>query len=142
MGIIKYNLGLLLLALVAGVIVVGCGADSGNPNPNDETEEVETGTLVGEVTRGPLSPVEGNDTPSSEVAPGEELLIMTPTGEEVNSVITDDQGLYSIKLRPGTYVVDIASLDGIEFTKDLPTTVTITKGQETRLDIHIDTGIR
>ena len=142
MGIIKYNLGFLLLAFVIGLIVVGCGTDSGNFNPNDETEEVETGTLVGEVTRGPLSPVEGDDTPSSEVAPGEELLIMTPTGEEVSSVITDDQGLYSINLPPGTYVVDIASIDGIEFTKDLPATVTITEGQETRVDIHIDTGIR
>ena len=67
---------------------------------------------------------------------------MTPTGEEVNSVITDDQGRYSINLPPGNYVIDIASLDGIEFTKDLPATVAITEGQETRVDIHIDTGIR
>jgi len=142
MEIIKYNLGLPLLALVLGVIVIGCGADSGIFNPIDETEDVETGTLVGEITRGPLSPVEGDDAPSLELAPGEELLIMTPTGEEVNSVITDDQGRYSINLPPGNYVIDIASLDGIEFTKDLPATVTITEGQETRVDIHIDTGIR
>ena len=142
MEIIKYNLGLPLFALVLGVIVIGCGADSGNFNPIDETEDVETGTLVGEITRGPLSPVEGDDAPSLELAPGEELLIMTPTGEEVNSVITDDQGRYSINLPPGNYVIDIASLDGIEFTKDLPATVTITEGQETRVDIHIDTGIR
>jgi len=52
MEIIKYNLGLPLLALVLGVIVIGCGADSGNFNPIDETEDVETGTLVGEITRG------------------------------------------------------------------------------------------
>ena len=142
MEIIKYNLGFPLLALVLAVIVIGCGADSGNFNPTDETEDVETGTLVGEKTRGPLSPVEGDDAPSLELAPGEELLIMTPTGEEVNSVITNDQGLYSINLPPGNYVIDIASLDGIEFTKDLPATVTITEGQDTRLDIHIDTGIR
>lgn len=142
MEIIKYNLGLPLLALVLGVIVIGCGADSGNFNPIGETEDVETGTLVGEITRGPLSPVEGDDAPSLELAPGEELLIMTPTGEEVNSVITDDQGRYSINLPPGNYVIDIASLDGIEFTKDLPATVTITEEQETRVDIHIDTGIR
>ena len=142
MEIIKYNLGLPLLALVLAVIVIGCGADSGNFNPTGKTEDVETGTLVGEITRGPISPVEGDDAPSLELAPGEELLIMTPTGEEVNSVITNDQGLYSINLPPGNYVIDIASLDGIEFTKDLPATVTITEGQETRVDIHIDTGIR
>lgn len=142
MGTIKYNLASLLSAFLIGVIIAACDADSGDFNPNGETGEVETGTLVGEVTRGPISPVEGKDTPSSEAAPDEEILIMTPGGDEVDSVISDDQGLYSIDLTPGAYVVDIASLDGIEFTKDLPATVTITEGQDTRLDIHIDTGIR
>ncbi len=142
MGIIKHNLALLLLAFVIGVIIAACDADSGNVNPNGQMEEVETGTLLGEVTRGPLSPVEDDDTPSSEPAADEEIVIMTPGGEKVESVISDDQGLYSIDLTPDTYVVDIAPLDGIEFTKDLPATVTITEGQETRVDIHIDTGIR
>ena len=142
MGIIKYNLDLLLLAFVIAVIIASCDADSGNFNPNGGTQEIDTGTLLGEVTRGPLSPLESDDTPSSEPAPNEEIVIMTSGGEEFESVISDDQGLYAIDLTPGTYVVDIASLDGIEFTKDLPATVTITEGQETRLDIHIDTGIR
>ncbi|MGB7291752.1 MAG: hypothetical protein WBD99_06255 [Thermodesulfobacteriota bacterium] len=142
MGIIKYNLASLLSAFLIGVIIAACDADSSILNPHGETGEVATGTLVGEVTRGPISPVEGEDTPSSEPAPDEEILIMTPGGDEVKSIISDDQGLYSIDLTPSTYVVDIASLDGIEFTKDLPATITITEGQETRLDIHIDTGIR
>ncbi len=142
MGIIKYNLASLLSAFVIGLIIAACDADSGNFNPNGDTQEVDTGTLLGAVTRGPLSPVEGEDTPSSEPAADEEILIMTSGGDEVKSVISDDQGLYSIDLTPGTYVVDIASLDDIEFTKDLPATVTITEGQETRLDIRIDTGIR
>jgi hypothetical protein len=142
MGSIKYNLASLLSAFLVGVIIAACDADSGDFNPNGETAEVEAGTLVGEVTRGPISPVEGEDTPSSEPAADEEIVIMTPGGDEVDSVISDDQGLYSIDLTPGAYVLDIASLDGIEFTQDLPATVTITEGQETRVDIHIDTGIR
>ena len=45
-------------------------------------------------------------------------------------------------LPPGTYRVEVGPLTGIEFTKDLPATVTVTAGQETRLDVHIDTGLR
>jgi len=56
--------------------------------------------------------------------------------------VTDNQGAYSVRLPSGTYRVETAPLVGIEFTKDLPATVTIAAGQETRLDVTIDTGIR
>ncbi len=57
-------------------------------------------------------------------------------------MVTDAEGAYRISLAPGTYRVTMGPLAGLEFTKDLPATVTITAGQEARLDIHIDTGMR
>ena len=63
-------------------------------------------------------------------------------GQEVQSVVTDAQGIYRISLPPGTYRVTMEPIPGVGLTKDLPATVTITKGQETLLDIYIDTGIR
>jgi hypothetical protein len=58
------------------------------------------------------------------------------------SVVTGADGRYVAVLPPGSYRVAVTSLTGIEFTKDLPATVTVTAGQETRLDVYIDTGLR
>jgi hypothetical protein len=44
-------------------------------------------------------------------------------------------------LAPGTYRVELQRR-GIDISKDLPQTVTISTGNTTRLDISIDTGIR
>ena len=46
-----------------------------------------------------------------------------------------------VALPPGDYRVELAR-SGIDISKDLPQTVTITSGQVTRLDVNIDTGIR
>jgi len=143
MGMIQYNVSALFLILVMNIILAGC---ANNPNPATQTSKekkaVERGTLVGKVTRGPGSPVETKDQPSLKPAAGVKLLILTAAGEEINSVVTDDQGMYRISLPTGIYQVELAPLASIEFTKDLPATVTIAEGQETRLDISIDTGIR
>jgi len=57
-------------------------------------------------------------------------------------VVTNDQGQYRVNLPPDTYRVSAVSLPRGSSTKELPATVTVTEGQETRLDIRIDTGIR
>jgi hypothetical protein len=48
---------------------------------------------------------------------------------------------YRVALPPGSYRVE-RDRRGMDFSKDLPRTVTITAGQTTRLDVSIDTGIR
>jgi hypothetical protein len=102
-----------------------------------------TGVLVGYVTRGPLSPVDvpGVSRPPAPVS-GTRVVIFALDGREIKSVGTNEHGEYSVRLPSGTYRIDMAPLAEGGFTKDLPATVTITAGQETRLDIRIDTGIR
>lgn len=101
------------------------------------------GTLTGAVTLGPVSPVERpGSTPAQVPAPEVKLLIYTPARQEVAAVTTDAAGQFRCDLPPGTYRLEMAPRKGKEFTKDLPATVTITPGQETRLDIRLDTGIR
>ncbi|MCF6157016.1 MAG: carboxypeptidase regulatory-like domain-containing protein [wastewater metagenome] len=103
----------------------------------------EKGILTGKVMRGPIFPVKSKDMPpDSKPAPGIRLVISTPDGQQVGSVITDDQGIYSIALPPGTYCIETTSLSGIEFTKNLPALVTVTEGKKTHLEVYIDTGIR
>jgi hypothetical protein len=96
---------------------------------------------MGQVRKGPVSPVQEGSLPSSIPAPGVTLLILTPAGQEVHTVVTDAEGAYSIRLPVGTYRIEMAPLSGLEFTKDLPTTITLMGGHATRLNITIDTGI-
>jgi len=102
-----------------------------------------TGVLVGKVTRAPMSPVVGAGHADAPVGvPGARIVIVGMDGQEIHSVMTGGNGGYSVRLPPGTYRVELAALAGGTFTKDVPTTVTITEGRTTRLDIRIDTGIR
>ena len=101
------------------------------------------GTLTGRVTLGPVSPVERPGSQSAPTpAPGVRLLIYGPARQEIATVTTDTDGQFRVELTPGTYQVEMGPRKGKEFTKDLPATVTITPGRETRKDILIDTGMR
>jgi hypothetical protein len=56
--------------------------------------------------------------------------------------VTDEAGKYRLSLLPGTYRVEIGPSGPMAFTKDLPRTITISPGRETRLDISVDIGLR
>ena len=138
----KCNWSVLFLALLMHVIVAGC-ADSPGDTSQTGKEKKAGGTLAGTVMRGPTCPVQTVGVPCPpEPASRVMLVILTPTGQEIRSILTNDKGRYSVSLPPGTYRVESGPLGGIEFTRDLPATVSIAEGRETRLDIHIDTGIR
>ena len=104
----------------------------------------KNGMLTGNVTIGPLCPVE-----PCEVDPGvlqaayatRRIIVTTTNGEPAGSMAPDPVSGYSFQLRPGVYNIDI-SRTGIEYSPDVPADVTISPGITTRHDIHIDTGIR
>lgn len=141
------------MTLGLGILCIG-DVDSLAPWRHDSqtasSKEQETkqktpkmGVLVGRATRGPSSSVEspaGQFGPSS--ASNIRIVISIEAGEAVTTGLTDTRGEYRIDLTPGSYRVEIAPLAGIEYTKDLPAVVAISAGRETRLDFHIDTGIR
>jgi len=102
-----------------------------------------TGILTGRVTRWPAAPVEGPGISRAAVpAPGLKLVVYGPPQQELAAVITDARGEYRVTLPPGTYRIDLAPAPGRQFTKDLPATVVVVPGQETRLDVRLDTGRR
>ena len=139
----RLRLLMLFVALFMGIIA-GCEK---TPNINTQNsklkKEVGKGVLTGLVRRSPINPVMTEGMPStSDPAPDVKLIILTPKRKKIASVTTDAKGEYKINLPLGTYRIETTSLVGIEFTKDLPTIVNITEGQETHLDINIDTGMR
>lgn len=122
---------------LAGAIVLSCGCVQTGSAPG-------TGTLTGTVSIGPLCPVEPCNIPPERLAAAYEarpIIVSTPDGKQVTSVVADPVTGYSISLAPGTYVVDIPH-QGIGGSPDLPQTVTIRSGETVRLDISVDTGIR
>ena len=101
------------------------------------------GALFGRVTMGPMSPVGRSADPGASAAvPGARIMISSVHGQEITSVVTEADGGYRLRIPPGIYRIDMPPLTGGRFTKDVPTTVTIAEGQQTRLDIRIDTGVR
>jgi hypothetical protein len=106
---------------------------------------VEPGTLHGKVTVGPLQPVVTPGEPAEvpcEVYEARKIMVYDRSGDElVERVDIDCDGRYSVKLDPGTYIVDINRI-GVDFSKGLPAQVEIESALTTRLDIDIDTGIR
>lgn len=106
----------------------------------------ERGTLAGHVTIGPLQPVqrqgEPAPTPGPEVYAAWEIVVYTlDMRKEVARATIDDQGNYTIELRPGIYAVTAEQAAGGGLPQ-LTQTVGISAGQTTQQDIDIDTGIR
>jgi hypothetical protein len=103
-----------------------------------------TGTLTGNVSIGPLCPVEPCTVSQDQLVAAyatRPITISTPSESVVASVIADPETGYTVVLKPGTYVVDIPH-QGIGGSPELPKTVTLRSGETVRFDISIDTGIR
>jgi hypothetical protein len=125
----------LVIIILAAAVFMKCGT----PPARDET-----GTLTGNVSIGPLCPVEPCTVTRDQlgaVYAARPLTISTSAGTVVASVTADPESGYAVALNPGTYVVDIRH-SGIGGSPDLPATVTLRRGETVRLDISIDTGIR
>lgn len=128
------NKSLLLLVIITGLLLTGCLA-----------ETAETGTLEGTVTIGPIWPVErsGEERPiSPEVYEARKVMVYDKNGSKlVEQVDLEYGGHYRVKLKPGTYIVDINRI-GIDSSSDVPKKIEIRPEETVRLDIDIDTGIR
>ena len=131
---------LRLCALVWLITICACSSQTAAPG---------TGTLRGQVSVGPLSPVEqvdpngGTPTPvPPEIYTSRSVNIYQEDGTTlVKNVPFNGDGSYSVDLPPGTYVVALPQ-EGIEFSKELPQAVTIETGKTIELNFEIDTGIR
>ena len=136
----KTSFVILYLIVSAALALSGCVA---SPAQSDN------GTLSGNVTVGPLSPVErigvSPTPPPSEVFTSRSLIVYAADGTtKVADVPVRAAGLYgtySVSLKPGTYVLDVPHA-GIGHASPLPKTIIIEGGKTTIVDVDIDTGIR
>jgi hypothetical protein len=105
----------------------------------------EIGILQGNVTIGPICPVERPGEPCPvpcEAYQARKVMIYNNDGTKlVEQVDIDCTGHYLVELHVGEYTVDINYL-GIDSSKDVPTKIEIQARQTIEVNISIDTGIR
>ena len=125
---------ILLLFIFAALIISGCSSATS-----------ETGILHGNVSIGPISPVEIPGEPSvvpCEVYEARKIMVYEENGKKlIQQVDIDCDGRYITELKPGIYTIDINRI-GIDHSSDVPQKVEIKSSITVRLDIGIDTGIR
>ena len=131
---------MLMASLLACTAFSGCISGSGAG---------DKGILAGNVTVGPLTPVERVDAtpilPPPEVFTSRHLVAYASDGTtkvaDVEIAPAGYYGTYSVSLPPGTYVLDYVR-QGIGHASPLPKRVTVETGRTTVVDVDFDTGIR
>ena len=103
------------------------------------------GFLKGNITIGPICPVERIDNPcmpTPEMYAARKIFVYNKNKTLLVKEITPGpDGSYKADLAPGVYVVDVAHF-GIGFARGAPAQIKIESGKTIKLDIDIDTGIR
>jgi hypothetical protein len=95
--------------------------------------------LHGLVRQGPTQPVCQVGVPCSKPAAGVQLVFTRATGAMLK-VRTDAKGRYSLRLRAGTYAVEVMPPRKIGSGLQ-PRRITV-RGTTQRIDFDLDTGIR
>jgi hypothetical protein len=123
-----------LLAVLLGGLLAGCS-----------TETLDTGTLEGTVTIGPIWPGERPGPPRPipcEVYEARKVMVYDKNGSRLlKQVDLDCNGRYRVELGSGIYTIDTNRI-GIDSSGDVPKKIEVRPGETVSLDIDIDTGIR
>jgi hypothetical protein len=120
----------MVVLLSSLVLAVAAGAQASPPR----------GTLIGLVTRGPITPVCAAEQPCDEPA-SHVTLVFSHADREVARVTTGTDGRYRVRLPATTYQVRRAR-SGAPDRKLEPHSVLVRAGRLIRVDFSIDTGIR
>lgn len=103
------------------------------------------GFLKGNITIGPICPVERIDNPckpTPEMYAARKIFVYNQTKTLlVKEIIPGPDGGYKVDLAPGAYVIDVEHF-GIGSARGAPAQIKIESGKTINLDIDIDTGIR
>ncbi len=103
------------------------------------------GTLKGQMTIGPVCPVETADNPCKPTlemyAAAKVFVYKTDKKTLVKTITSGAQGSFSAHLPAGDYFIDMIH-QRIGGTSGVPTTVSIIAGKSVTLNLSVDTGLR
>jgi hypothetical protein len=144
----------LLLALALGPLAAGALAAAPSeltatsmedPSGSSSNADAAASVLTGQVLIGPTCPLaRPNPPPGCADRPYQaSISIQTPDGaQEVAQVDTDDQGVFSIDVSPGDYLVVPLTPPGNILPRGEPQLVSVAPGVTVTLVLHFDSGLR
>jgi hypothetical protein len=135
----KRLLTLMTLTIVATLALAACGADVPGAQNTADGDSQASGTFAGQITIGPICPVEPCDLPEGAAYMGHDLKFIR--SGDVFSVPLNADGLFSIALVPADYLIGMDSCHyaGCEV---FPLEQTIVAGETVTFNRDFDTGVR
>ena len=129
-----------IVMLSIAVLTAACGDDSQTSTPPlpDRAE----GFLSGQVTIGPLCPVEPCPSPVVDPYSSRALVITSEAPISEVTVPLRQDGSFSAVVPALTYEVNLTDCDFLGCSQALPIIVIVEPGETTTITIDIDTGIR
>lgn len=104
-------------------------------------QKPEQGVISGQVTIGPLCPVEPCANPRPDIYSSREIILQPQFGNPIH-IKLNPNGSFQAEVNSGTYTLNLTGCMFLGCKNALPITVTIESNKVTRVDITIDTGIR
>lgn len=113
----------------------------------EETNSGENGTIKGNISIGPICPVEKDPPdpgclPTAATYKAWPVYIRSLNGSEKTLISPSVDGSFLMKLAPGRYRLTLEKQQNGIGSSNLPMDVVVNRGQETNISIDIDTGIR
>ncbi len=96
--------------------------------------------IQGRVVLGPTCPVQVVGSPCPDKPLAADVVVSNVDGREVARVRSGGDGRFSVAMAPGDYVLTVAGLKGIQFSK--PLSVSVPDGRFVEVTVSVDTGIR
>jgi hypothetical protein len=125
--------------LVASIILAGamaaCGSQAAQPAPPG------TG-IQGMVQAGPTCPVERIESPCPPHPLAATVVVRDGAGAEVTRFHSGSDGRFKVDLRPGTYNLLGLMIGSSFLPRPIPTSVTVSAGTYTSVNVEYDSGIR
>jgi hypothetical protein len=122
----------LTASLALTIALAACGAQAAQPG---------TG-IQGIVQVGPTCPVERINSPCPPHPIATTVVVRDAAGQEVTRFHSAADGHFKVDLAPGTYALVGLNIGSSMLPRPIPTSVTVTSGNYTSVNIEYDSGIR
>jgi hypothetical protein len=136
----KRFLSFTALAIAGLALFAACGADVPGAGDNGDGGSADKGTFAGQITIGPVCPVEPCDFPEGAIYRGRDLTFLRSGASRFNVPLNVD-GTFSVDLVPADYIIGMEGC-GYAGCEVFPIAQTMVAGETVTFNRDFDTGIR
>jgi len=122
----------VMLSIAIALAIAACGTPAAQPG---------TG-IQGSVQVGPTCPVERINSPCPPHPMAATVVVRTGNGAEVTRFHSGPDGRFKVDLAPGSYTLIGLTVGSSFLPRPIPTSVKVTPGTYTVVNVEYDSGIR